>query len=105
MTLAFSFAVTSNMSLYARHSSSFLSFSLSRIEDIVEGNDDGTMAEVEWDYDVNRVGVAVDPVSHDAFVARWLRRRKWRWWRRWGGGGAPAFDDGGGNDGNSPDMY
>ena len=35
MTLAFSLAVTSNMSLYARHSSSFLSFSLSRIEDIV----------------------------------------------------------------------
>ena len=55
MTLAFSLGITSNMSLYARHSSSFSSFSLSRIEDIVEGNDDGTMAEVEWDYDVNRL--------------------------------------------------
>jgi hypothetical protein len=109
MTLAFLLAVTLNMLLYARHSLSFSSFSLSRIKDIVEGNDDGTMAEVEWDYDVNRLLHAVWMLCAYTWALPLILYLAMRLSRGGPGskrgGGVPAFDDGGGDDGNSPDMY
>ena len=51
MTVAFSFAITSNMSLYTHHRAGQRD-----IDAIIEGggeDDNGNIEREEWDYDVN----------------------------------------------------